>query len=182
MVGGRIAKRYAKALVELGRGAHKEAALARDIGRFGELFAANEELQAVLTSPTVELSNREAILQAILDRLGGIEPLARNFLRLMLRNRRIAHVKAVHEAFVAMLDESAGRVRASVTSAIPMDEASRTQLKKSLEKLFGKTVAVEHRVDPGLIGGVVTQVGHVVYDGSLRSQFERIREHLVAEK
>jgi len=72
-------------------------------------------------------------------------------------------------------------VRATVTTAVEMDAGGRERLQKALGKLFGKSVAVEHRVDPEIVGGAVTQVGHVIYDGSLRSQFERVREHLVAE-
>ncbi len=181
MVGGRIAKRYAKALVAMGQAAGNEAALARDVQRFRELFEASDDLRAVLTNPTVAMARREAVLLAVLDRFEAMDIHARNFLRLLLRKGRIAHVGSVSQAFLDMLDELAGRVRANVTSAVPMDAEGQARLRKALEKLFGKTVAVEHRVDPAILGGAVTQVGHVIYDGSLRSQFERIRDHLVVE-
>jgi F-type H+-transporting ATPase subunit delta len=71
-------------------------------------------------------------------------------------------------------------VRADVTTAGALDLITKNKLQKALEQLFQKTVLVEARTDPALLAGIVTRVGHVVFDGSLRAQLERLREHLAA--
>jgi F-type H+-transporting ATPase subunit delta len=201
----RIARRYAKALVQLLDGqpgaarpappgaaqpvvgaasgaaaSALESALLRDLERFCELYGASEELRAVLTNPSVPTAERDRLLQAVLDRLTGVHPLSRSFLRLLLRNQRVGEVEAVRQEFVRQLDERAGRVRADVTTAGALDLITKNKLQKALEQLFQKTVLVEARTDPALLAGIVTRVGHVVFDGSLRAQLERLREHLAA--
>lgn len=177
----RIARRYAKALIQLVvQQPPLEAPLQRDLERFCQLYESSEELRGVLTNPGLPTERRDKVLQSVLDRLGGIHPMARSFFRLLLRNQRIEEVPAVRQEFVKQLDERAGRVRARVVTASTLDPMSRTKLQKALEQLFQKTVLIDPEVDPGIMAGVVTRVGHVVFDGSLRAQLERLREHLAA--
>ena len=179
MVGGRIAKRYAKALLEIGEAQNVLPALTRDLERFCELFVADAEFRGFLTNPSIEGKHRDQVLVVALTKLGGVHPLSRNFFRLLLRNQRIAHVDAVRAEFVERQDERAGRVRASVVTAEPLDALMRSKLQKVLEKLFEKRVVMVPTVDKEILGGVVTRVGHRVFDGSLKAQFERLRSRLV---
>lgn len=179
MVGGRIAKRYAKALLDLCTAPGVQSALTNDLERFCKLFSTHEELRAVLLNPSVELEKRDSVLTKVLDKM-RVHSLSRNVLRLLLRNQRIAHVEAVREALVRGLDARTGRVRADVVTAAHLDPVSRVKLQKALEALFGKQVIMEPRVDASLLGGAVTRVGHVVLDGSLRAHLERLRAHITA--
>jgi F-type H+-transporting ATPase subunit delta len=77
-----------------------------------------------------------------------------------------------------MADELAGRVRASVTTAEPADQATADQIRKVLESNTGKTVLVDFLVDPDLIGGIVARVGDTVYDASIRARLKNLRETL----
>jgi len=81
----------------------------------------------------------------------------------------------------ALVDEHAGRVRATVTSARPLDPMLETRLKTALERSSGKTVIFEKREDPSIMGGLVTQLGDTVYDGSVRTQLQQLREELLSE-
>lgn len=177
----RIARRYAKALIQLVAAQPTvEAPLQRDLERFCKLWETTDELRSLLTNPGVPVEQRDKALTATLDRLGGVHPLARNFFRLLLRNQRIAEIDSVRQEFVRLTDERAGRVRARVVTAAALDPMTRTKIQKALEQLFQKTVLVDPEVDPSIMAGVVTRVGHVVFDGSLRAQLERLREHLAA--
>ncbi len=89
---------------------------------------------------------------------------------LLLDKGRIASLPDIARAHRTLVDEQAGRVRATVTSARPLDPLLETRLKTALEKLSGKKVIFEKREDPALLGGVVAQVGDIVYDGSVRTQ------------
>jgi F-type H+-transporting ATPase subunit delta len=77
------------------------------------------------------------------------------------------------------MDERLGRVKATVTSAAPLDEAAQERLRRRLCDVAGKQVYLELRQDPAILGGVVTQIGSRVYDGSVKTQLARLRDELV---
>jgi len=79
-----------------------------------------------------------------------------------------------------MLDVYVGRVRASVTSADRLEAEQVARLKKALEGKTGKHVVLEQQTDPELIAGMVTQIGSVVYDGSIRTRLQQMRHTLLA--
>ena len=79
----------------------------------------------------------------------------------------------------AVLEERSGNVIAKITSARELSESEKTELKANLEKLTGKQVKPDFNIDNGIIGGVVTQIGSTVYDGSVRTQLENLKEQLV---
>ena len=87
----------------------------------------------------------------------------------------------IARAHRTLVDEHAGRIRATVTSARPLDPMLETRLKTALEKQSGKTVILEKKEDPSIVGGLVTQLGDLVYDGSVRTQLQQMREQLLSE-
>jgi F-type H+-transporting ATPase subunit delta len=105
----------------------------------------------------------------------------RNFVMLLLDKGRIATLPDIARAHRTLVDEQAGRVRATVTSARPLDPVLETRLKAALERQSGKTVILEKREDPAIVGGLVTQLGDIVYDGSVRTQLQQLREELLSE-
>ena len=80
-----------------------------------------------------------------------------------------------------LIDEHAGRMRATVTSARPLDPMLETRLKTALEKQSGKVVIFEKKEDPSILGGLITQLGDTLYDGSVRTQLQELREELLSE-
>jgi F-type H+-transporting ATPase subunit delta len=86
----------------------------------------------------------------------------------------------IADAFDLAIDERLGVVRAEVTSAEPLDNAQRDRIQEELTRVAGKQARCEFSVNPDLIGGVVARIGSTVYDGSVRSQLENLRERLIA--
>ena len=82
-------------------------------------------------------------------------------------------------AYEGLVDERLNRVRAQVTAAAALDPATEQQLRQRLQERLGREVVLEVQQDPALLGGIVTRVGSVVYDGSLRMQLARLRQELV---
>ena len=104
----------------------------------------------------------------------------RNFLLVLLDNGRLADVEAIVEDFQHLLDSRSKKVRAEVSSAVPLEKTELESIKKEAERLTGQEVIVDVRVDESLIGGVVTRIGNVVLDGSVRTDLEVLREKLLA--
>jgi F-type H+-transporting ATPase subunit delta len=172
------ARRYAKAIFEL---ANDENALERvtaEVKRVGDAVASSAELQVALTNPTVEPATRKAIMSQILQRL-AVSPTVRNAVLLITDHGRVTLMPQISDLLGLLADERAGKVRAEVTSAVAMTEAQYARLTAALEKLTGRKIALQRKVDPSLIGGVVTRIGDKVYDGSVQSRLAEMRQSLL---
>jgi len=116
-----------------------------------------------------------------MNALGAVETPLQNFVRLLVDRDRIAYLGDIARVFRDMADSLAGRVRGRVTAAAPLPEDSMTAIKRGLERLTDRQVILEASVEPELLGGVMARVGSTVYDGSLRSRLEELRQELKRE-
>jgi len=179
MVSGSIARRYAKALLSIGIDDGNFERMGREVRALAGAIKRSAELAHTLSNPLFARSDREKVLRALLDRIGATQSVL-NFTRLLLDRERLNVLPDISRELDAMIDARAGRVAAQVTSAAPLDDQQKSRLVKTLESLSGKKVDMTVREDPALLGGVVAKVGDLVYDGSLRTQLERLRQDLVA--
>ncbi len=178
MTAGAASRRYARALVEaLGAREALEAA-AGDLEAFAQVLREHRELRVLFANPGVQRGEKEAVLARLAASL-GLGPVTRTFLRLVLDKGRMGQLELIVWCYRDLMDERLGRVRAQVTSAAPLDEATRARLAERLSAVAGKRVVLESKVDGGLLGGVVARLGDTVYDGSLRAQLGRVREQLL---
>lgn len=173
-----VARRYARAILELGKEGGNLPALSREIAAFATTFEGSEELRSVLDNPLVPEAQREAVLVDIAGRL-GVSPIGTQTLRLIAQRRRLAALPEIARQLARLADEDANLVRAVVTSAGPLSESYLNDLRAALEKSTGSKVAILHHVDPSLIAGVVTQIGDQVIDGSVRARLASFRDSLL---
>jgi F-type H+-transporting ATPase subunit delta len=179
MISGSIARRYARALMAIGVDDGSYEQLGRELAGLADAMQISAELAATLSNPAFPRSDRKKVLEAILQRLGASRTI-RNFTLLLLDRERLGIVPAVARELAAMIDEKVGRVSAEVVSATPLAPAQVAKLQRKLEQLSGKSVRMSTTADPELLGGVVAQVGDIVYDGSLRTQLRKIRQELLS--
>ena len=177
MQAGSLARRYARALIDLAITANAVDKVGAELRGLAAAFKAAPELGEVLGNASFAKAKRGAIVDALLTRLAA-QPLTKTFCNLLLDNERLATVPDIAREFDAMVEARAGRVAAEVVSATPLTAAQVTQLTSTLEKLSGKKVVLSKREDPNLLGGVVAKVGDTVYDGSLRTQLRVLRDEL----
>jgi F-type H+-transporting ATPase subunit delta len=177
MVRAAVARRYAKALFSLARETGRVAEVRDELARLGATLAESDELRAVLLQPLHPATQRRAVLAAVADRLGA-SPLLRNFLSFLVDQRRLVDWLEIETEYERLADVAAGVTHARVTSAAPLTDAQRQRLQRALEQKSGGRIELEVAVDPALVGGVVAQVGDLVYDGSLRTQLRQLRASL----
>jgi F-type H+-transporting ATPase subunit delta len=146
--------------------------------QFDKLLTNNPTLQEVLVSPAFRLEERKKVFDQIIRKLGWTKPLDR-FLWYLVEHRRMTWLPVISECFLAMVDERAGRVRVRVTSAKPLDEATRASLNKALADGLQAKVILELEHDEAMLAGMSIRVGDLVVDGSLKTQMEKLRELLV---
>jgi len=177
MIVGSIPRRYAKALFEVAVEQGKVEAWAERLLALQHAVGSSEELRDVLVNPIYTKEQRRAITGKIVAAL-RLDPHPANLLYLLGDRNRLAYLGGVVEAFSALADEKLGRLRARVTSAIPLDQTIAQSLANQLARAANAQVILERAVEPDLLGGVVAQVGRLTYDGSLRSQLEDLRKTL----
>ena len=181
MIPGTLARRYARALIELA-----ETAQRRDL--FGQHLASvvaatkvddgrGSSLATILETERYPASQRRAVLDTICRRL-RIDPTVVKFLDYVFDRGRIAGVAQMSRFYDEMVDDMANRVHAEVRSARPLNPSALGRIKQSLEQATQKTVLLVSSVDPSLIGGLVTRIGSTVIDGSVKKSLQNMRAAL----
>jgi F-type H+-transporting ATPase subunit delta len=177
MITGSIARRYAKALFSLAVEKQCVDAWSESLQGVSRSLSGAPELQDVLQNPAYDREQRKAVVGKLAEAM-KLDAEPSNLLFLLGERNRLAYVPAIATAFGELADEALGRLRAKVTSAVPLDDDAVRAIAEKLSAFTKKQVLVERAVDPAIIGGVVTQVGSQVYDGSLRTQLEDLRQTL----
>jgi F-type H+-transporting ATPase subunit delta len=177
MITGSIARRYAKALFSLALETDRVEAWADALLALKGAVAASPELRDVLENPVYSKEQRRAVVASLASRL-ALEPGPTSLLALLGDRNRLLHLSALVDHFRDLADGHLGRVRAKVTSAVALPEDAAQAIALRLAASTGARVLLDRAVDPGLLGGVVAQVGSLVYDGSLRTQLEALRRKL----
>jgi F-type H+-transporting ATPase subunit delta len=180
MIPGALARRYARALLELASEKRIEDKVLEEMGAFAEAFHESKELREALVSSMVPVQVRRGVLDDVLKRIMASD-LTRRFLVLLERKGRLVGVEDIHRSFKRMVDDRLGRVDAEVVTPTPLGTLELAALKKNLEKLTGRQVVLVQKVDRSMIGGVITRVGHLVYDGSISSFLEEARQSLMSQ-
>ncbi len=178
MVNVSIARRYARALLDVASEGKRTDAVADQLSTLVKAFEQSPELSDVLLNPAYSRDQRSHVVEALIKLAGNVEPALANTLRLLVDRNRLIYLPDIARAFRDMADAQAGRVRGHVTSATKMTPDALELLRKNLQQLTQRDVILESREDPSLLGGVSAQVGSVLYDGSVRTQLEQLRREL----
>ncbi len=175
-----VARRYAGALAELAAERGSLEPVGTSLRGFAALLASSDALRAGVSSPAFTKEERKGVLEAVLAKITGLDELSANFIRLLGDKNRMAAFDAVVAAYAELVDERMGRARAHVSSATALGAADVETIKTQIKTLTGKSeVIVEQTVDPALIGGIVTRVGDLVFDGSIRTRLQSLRLQLI---
>jgi F-type H+-transporting ATPase subunit delta len=144
---------------------------------FAETVTSSRELHDLFASPIVSKTDKLRVLEALIKRMRP-DQMTANLLRIMLSHDRLHHLAEVYEQFRRAMNERKGLIVAEVTTAAEVGRSEQENLGRTLERMTGKRVEFKFKTDPSLIGGVVTRIGSVVYDGSVRTQLQEIKEQL----
>jgi F-type H+-transporting ATPase subunit delta len=174
-----IARRYGSALADVVLKTGETDTVRSELGEWAAMIGSNEALSDVISNPSIPHQQKERLLESLLEKTHPSRTTA-NFLRIMLRNGRLQDIAAIRERFESELEERSGIVSADVISARELPADERSDLKAHLEKLTGKMVDLNFQIDENLIGGVVTRIGSMVYDGSVRTKLANLKEQIAA--
>jgi len=169
-----MAGRYAAALFELAKEQKQLDQVERDVRTFQSLLEGSADLARLVRSPVISAEAQARALEAVLAR-AGISGFTGNFLKLIVRNRRLFAVADMLRAFLSLLARERGEVSADVASAHPLSGEQMQVLADSLKASIGRNVQIRTRVDPNLLGGLIVKVGSKMIDSSLRTKLNNLK-------
>lgn len=171
---GAIADRYAAALFELAEQQNALEPVAADLKALRGMAADSEDLVRLLRSPVIGRDAQVKAMTALAEK-AGFNPLTGRFLGLVARNGRLFAVLGMIDAYLALLSTKRGEVTANVLSAAPLTDKQLAALNDTLKAAVGGNIAVDVRVDPSLLGGLIVQVGSRMIDNSLRTKLQHLQ-------
>ncbi len=177
MIGGSLARRYARALVAIGQEDGNTRKILEETETFDKLVADTPPLREMLEAAQINRRDKKAALEAILAPV-GVLPSTRNFLSLLVDKGRMPILSPIVSELRRMIEQLEGIERVEVVVPMPLSAAQRDQLRSVLEDRTGRKVVLEEKVEPGVLGGMVVKVGSTVYDGSAHTQIQQIRQNL----
>ena len=173
-----IARRYAKALVNLAENEKDLDNTGKHLNLITEVYKENSELRQVLSDTKVSSVVKLEILKDVLDKI-KVTKLVDTFSRYLLAKRRIDFLPDIERAFNLLLQEKLGRIEAKVTTASELPKDTVKKLVDAISSYSGKEIEVNVTIDPSIIGGIVTRIGSTVIDGSIQTYLNQIRQSII---
>lgn len=176
------AARYARALLDVvlnERGNPEQ--VERELTQLADLIAGNRELQSALVNPAVPVAGKRGVIKELSGRLGVSSPVAK-LMGLLADRDRLVLLPDLLAVYRDRLMDHLKVVRAEVTTAMPLDAAHAAQLQQKLADVTGRRVTMTTKVDPEIIGGLVAKVGSTVYDGSVATHLETVKQKLLQQR
>jgi F-type H+-transporting ATPase subunit delta len=177
VINNTLAKRYAKALVQLASEGGLIDGFRNELSIVGGIFSDNANLRAAFADPALTLEQKKSIMKELIAKTSSSE-LVGNFLLLLVDKNRVAFLGQIVQTYEKLADEFSGVIRPVIRTAFPLDDSQVASIQGALEKKTGKKVIPQVSVDQSLLGGVVTQIGDIAYDSSVKTQLKRIQDTL----
>jgi len=172
-----IARRYAKALLLIGQQDDQTERYRNELQSVAGLVAQDRRLDQAINNPLYESSARKRVLQSLIAKL-KFSKVMESFLILLFEKGRFGFLEHINDFYQNLADELKGVARATVTSASALSADAVDRIRGGLSKRTGKDIILDVKQDPGLIGGVITQIGDLVLDGSIKTQLLNMRESM----
>ncbi|NOY52766.1 MAG: ATP synthase F1 subunit delta [Deltaproteobacteria bacterium] len=173
-----VSRRYAKALIDLATQEGIADQVEKEFGTIVKTVVENRKLKNFFFNPVFNNEDKGKLLDMVVDEI-RVSGLLKRFLRLLIGKDRFPIIREIYREYVRFADEIHNRAKAEVTTALPLKEEDKKNLQAKLEALSGKRIYLKVKEDPALIGGAVTRIGSVVYDGSIKSSMIKLKEQLV---
>jgi len=170
-------RRYAKALFDLANDTNATAAIGVELAELAELVSRDKALRDALMTPLHPADERKAVVGALAQQ-AGLSDTVKQFLWFLIDQRRLLSFSVIQQEYERLANEASGVVTAQVVAASELDERKQERLRRALSDRTGQQVRLDITVDRSLIGGAVATVGDMVFDGSIRTQLERLRSNL----
>ena len=170
-----LAGRYASALFDLAREQRQIDAVSRSVDSIRQALVDSKDFAELVTSPLVDRDEAGRAFAAVAESL-NLDPITTNFLGVLAKNGRKRELGNVIRAFRRLAAEHRGEITAEVLTAHPLNDDQIAALKQQLRARAGRDVAIDARVDPAILGGLVAKLGSQMIDASIRTKLNRLAQ------
>lgn len=172
------AKRFAKALIEIGVEERAYEAYGKELRSVLAVFKGTPDLVKVLLNPMYKLEERKGLINKVSASV-GLSPHVTRLMAILVETRNIRFLEEVVTAYSRLEDGLSGRLRASIEAPMEMEGALVDEIRAKLKGLTGKEIILTYRHNPSLLGGLVLRIDNTILDGSLKTQLELMREKII---
>jgi F-type H+-transporting ATPase subunit delta len=172
-----VARRYATALADVAIERREERQIQKELDYWAAMMESSPQLKEVFANPTIVHDHKRKVLEDLIART-RVKDTTASFLRVLLKNQRLAQLREIAARYGYVLDERSGVLAGSVTTARPIPEELRKTLHETLSAATGRTVRLSFETDENILGGMVARIGSTVFDGSVQNHLERLAEGL----
>ncbi len=172
-----IARRYAKALILIGKEDGQAENYKAELDGIIDMLNQNPDFEQTVKNPLFDSAKRKKLFSTVIGSM-DLSNVMRSYLNLMFSKYRFDRIREISEHYNKLNDELQGIVRADLISASELSSEAYDQIRQSLAKMTGKEVVLKTQQDPEIIGGIVTKIGDLVLDGSIKTQLKNMRESL----
>jgi F-type H+-transporting ATPase subunit delta len=172
-----IARRYAKALLLIGKEDGKAETYREELDGLSQMLTSQPDLERAINNPLYRPTDRRKVLEAVVQKL-GLSEVMESFLFLLFEKGRFSFLESINDFYQKLADDLKGIARASLVSAGELGDDTIEKIRAALSTRTGKDIILDVQQDPELIGGIVTKIGDLVLDGSIKTQLVNMRESL----
>jgi len=172
-----VARRYATALADVAIERREERQIQKELDYWAEMIESSPQLKEVFANPTIVHDHKRKVLEDLIART-RVKDTTASFLRVLLKNQRLAQLREIAARYGYVLDERSGVLAGSVTTARPIPEELKKTLHETLSAATGRTVRLSFDTDENILGGMVARIGSTIFDGSVQNHLERLAEGL----
>jgi len=175
-----IALKYAKGLFTAAKELNKTKEFGEELNQIKDLLISMPEVLSALQNPIYPPDLKMEIIEEIL-KVMKVDPEIERFLKLLVERRRIQYIREIVIMYQELLDEELNIARGEVITAYPLSEEERKELEEVLKNYLKKEVILESKVDEGIIGGIKIRIGDLIFDGTLKTQLNKMKEIIKGE-
>ena len=175
-----IALKYAKGLFTAAKELNKTKEFGEELNQIKDLLISMPEVLSALQNPIYPPDLKMGIIEEIL-KVMKVDPEIERFLKLLVERRRIQYIREIVIMYQELLDEELNIARGEVITAYPLSEEERKELEEVLKNYLKKEVILESKVDEGIIGGIKIRIGDLIFDGTLKTQLNKMKEIIKGE-
>jgi F-type H+-transporting ATPase subunit delta len=169
-----LTTRYATALIELAEESGKSDKIAADLDGLLAMVKDSADLRMLVSSPSISRKSQLAAISALSDK-AGFDLTTKNFLSVLVQNRRLNALKAIINTFKETLAKRRGEITVQVETAQDLSPSQLKALQEALTKGMKREVQIRAKVEPSILGGMVVTVGSQMIDDSVRHKLEKLK-------
>ena len=176
-----VGKQYAEGILEYAADPARITRIGKDLQQLSYVLKEERALCAFLTNPTISLKDKKGLMNPVIKKLDLSEDGERIVLYL-LKKKALELIPSISKAYHNLAENRCDTVAVTVRTAVPLDKNEKQQIIKWIEDKEKRKVSFTEKIDEGIVGGLYIEVGHRIYDGSIRGQLQDMAEHIIGRE